>query len=434
MVIKKRVGTRLTDAGLRKLKANDPICTDAVVKGLMLRSSQRVPGVGSWIIRYYDPTNKLKRVKLTIGKYPAMSLEEARSLAKQLLSGVSVGLDPKVTLQELKKQQQQALIFTFEAVAIKYHEKNFKNKAWKNQRYAEQWIREMKNHIFPKIGKIPISKIIATDIVSTLNDVWQRIPDTAKKLYNRLHQVFVYAEATGLCNHNPCPAAKVVLGKQRKKNKAERRLPSMPWQDLPCFVEEILLAGSPTPSKRALLFIILNAARSGAVRNLSFEEIDFQDGIWTMAADAVERKTSVNRYYPLSRQSLLLLKIQLMESELSDRIDTLVFPSLKVNSKGNRLLSDMTLTAVLRRQQERFSSDIQGRTPTVHGFRTSFKGWATVQGYEDKWSELQLAHEIGNQVQQAYDRENLIEQRRGMMQQWADFVLPWPRATEYFGI
>ena len=83
----------------------------------------------------------------------------------------------------------------------------------------------------------------------------------------------------------------------------------------------------------------------------------------------------------------------------------------------------MTLTSILRKNAQKFESDIAGRIPTAHGFRTAFKGWATAHGYDDKWSEIQLAHDVGNAVQQAYDREQLIEQRRKMMQDWADFII-----------
>ena len=102
----------------------------------------------------------------------------------------------------------------------------------------------------------------------------------------------------GYCEHNPCPAAKIALGKQRKKPKGERRMPAMPWQDIPQFVAEVLLKGRTGQAKKALLFLILNAARSGAIRNLTFSEIDFKRQVWTMKADSLERKTNIDRYYP----------------------------------------------------------------------------------------------------------------------------------------
>ena len=136
-----------------------------------------------------------------------------------------------------------------------------------------------------------------------------------------------------------------------------------------------------------------------------------------MKADSAERKTNVDRFYPLSAQS-----IELLAQQKEHAINDLVFPSSKPNKSGSYVLSDMTLTSILRKNAQEFESDITGRIPTAHGFRTAFKGWATYHGYDDKWSEIQLAHDIGNAVQQAYDREQLIEQREEMMQDWSDFV------------
>ena len=412
-----RSGTRLTDAKLRNLQAGSEVLTHATVSGLIIAPSKVTKGSGSWYIRFYNPTDKSKRVKMKIGEYPGMGLSEAEEEAKRLLSFVSLGRDPRKVIEEESRKIELSINNTFEYLLNQFYERQKKSGVWKNNRYTEQWIREMNNHVVPMIGSIPITDIKSTHIVHALDPIWHTTPDTADKILDRIRQVFIYSEALGYCDHNPCPAAKIALGKQRKKPKSERRMPAMPWQDIPEFVATILRSGREGQAKRALLFLILNAARSGAIRNLTFSEIDFGRKIWTMKADSVERKTSIDRFYPLSSQSIEIL-LQQKESATDD----LVFPSSKMNKSGNYVLSDMTLTSVLRKNAQQFRSDIADRIPTAHGFRTSFKGWAAAKGYDDKWSEIQLAHEVGNAVQQAYDREQLIEQRREMMQGWANFV------------
>ena len=402
-----RSGTRLTDAKLRNLQAGSEVLTHATVSGLIIAPSKVTKGSGSWYIRFYNPTDKSKRVKMKIGEYPGMGLSEAEEEAKRLLSFVSLGRDPRKVIEEESRKIELSINNTFEYLLNQFYERQKKSGVWKNNRYTEQWIREMNNHVVPMIGSIPITDIKSTHIVHALDPIWHTTPDTADKILDRIRQVFIYSEALGYCDHNPCPAAKIALGKQRKKPKSERRMPAMPWQDIPEFVATILRSGREGQAKRALLFLILNAARSGAIRNLTFSEIDFGRKIWTMKADSVERKTSIDRFYPLSSQSIEIL-LQQKES--------------KMNKSGNYVLSDMTLTSVLRKNAQQFRSDIADRIPTAHGFRTSFKGWAAAKGYDDKWSEIQLAHEVGNAVQQAYDREQLVDQRRGMMQDWADFV------------
>ena len=414
-----RSGTRLTDAKLRNLQAGSDALTHAAVSGLLIIPSKNTKGVGSWYIRFYNPTNKSQRVKMKIGDYPAMGLSEAEDEAKRLLSFVAMGQDPRKVVERENNQVKQVLNNTFEALLNQFYTRQKDAGVWKNSRYTEQWIREMNNHVIPLIGTMPIVDIKAVHIVQVLDNIWHATPDTAGKILDRIQQVFTYSEALGYCDHNPCPAAKVALGKQRKKPKTERRMPAMPWQDIPQFVSEVLLKGRNGQAKKALLFLILNAARSGAIRNLTFSEIDSNRQIWTMKADSAERKTNVDRFYPLSTQSIGLLTQQ-KEYAIND----LVFPSSKPNKSGSYVLSDMTLTSILRKNAQEFESDIVGRIPTAHGFRTAFKGWATANGYDDKWSEIQLAHDVGNAVQQAYDREQLIEHRRNMMQEWATYVYP----------
>ena len=412
-----RSGTRLTDAKLRNLQAGSEALTHAAVSGLLIIPSKNTKGVGSWYIRYSNPVNRSQRVKMKIGEYPAMGLSEAEEEAKRLLSFVAMGQDPRKVVEHENMQVKLAFNNTFEALLNQFYTRQKDAGVWKNSRYTEQWIREMNNHVIPLVGAMPIADIKAAHIVQVLDSIWHATPDTAAKILDRIQQVFTYSEAMGYCEHNPCPAAKIALGKQRKKPKGERRMPAMPWQDIPQFVAEVLLKGRTGQAKKALLFLILNAARSGAIRNLTFSEIDFKRQVWTMKADSLERKTNIDRYYPLSTQS-----IEILMEQKEHAIKDLVFPASKSNKSGSYVLSDMTLTSILRKNAQEFHSDIVDRVPTAHGFRTSFKGWATAQGYDDKWSEIQLAHDVGNAVQQAYDREQLIEHRRDMMQAWSDFV------------
>lgn len=411
-----RTGIRLTDAKLRTLAAGSKVMTDSVTSGLMYEPSKSSKGVGSWIIRY--SLKGKARSKLVIGKYPAMGIEQAREKANSLLSNARNGIHPKEIIAREAIEKQQYLNSTFASIANEFYEDRLKQGVWKNERYKQQWIREMKNHIFPKLGNLPIGNIKPADIKRTLDEIWNRIPTTAEKLLGYISQIMDYAISLEYCEYNPCHAAKIALGKQIKKASSERRMPALSYKDLPRFIVEVILLGGKTQGKRALLFLILNAARSGAVRLLEFSEIDETRKLWTMPANKKERKTNVDREYPLSWQALLILQSQKKEEKTID----LVFPNNKPNKRGGYVLSDMTLTKIIRDNPKRFDSDIKGRLPTVHGFRTTFRGWASIHKYTEKEIEIQLAHNVGTAVQQAYDREQLTESRRKMMQEWANFI------------
>ncbi|QMT41392.1 tyrosine-type recombinase/integrase [Neisseria shayeganii] len=422
-MVEKRTSTKLTDAKLRNIAPGSPVLTSAQHSGLQFQPSAVTKGIGTWYLRYYDPDTG-KRARLRLGNYPAISLAEAEDQAKRLTAGIKAGISPVKAIEQERIEQEERLRAaetaqqnTFTVLTEIFYERQIAAGVWKNERYRQQWLREIKRLVFPGIGKMPITEIKALDIVGVLEDVWHKTPDTAGKLIDRIGQVFTFAEAMGYCEHNPTKAARVALGKQKRKPKSERHFPSMPWQDLPRFVADVLLSGRPAQSKVTLLFLIINAARSGAIRLLQWSEIDFRAAMWKMEADAPERKTYIDRFYPLPRQA-----VQLLHSLPKDTPANLVFPMAKPNKHGSWAMSDMTLTKLLREHSEGFHSDRPDKGPTVHGFRASFKNWATEHGYDDLQSEIQLAHDVGNDVYQSYMRSAMIEKRRQMMQAWADYL------------
>ena len=111
-----RSGTRLTDAKLRNLQAGSDALTHAAVSGLLIIPSKNTKGVGSWYIRFYNPTNKSQRVKMKIGDYPAMGLSEAEDEAKRLLSYVSIGQDPRKVIEQETVQTKLIYSNTFESL------------------------------------------------------------------------------------------------------------------------------------------------------------------------------------------------------------------------------------------------------------------------------------------------------------------------------
>lgn len=184
----------------------------------------------------------------------------------------------------------------------------------------------------------------------------------------------------------------------------------MPWQQVPKFVDAHLAelkAGDST--RAALLFLILTATRSGEVRGAIWDEFDLHAGIWNIPAARMKAKEP--HRVPLSKHALLLVKA-IKERQLHD---TLVFPSPR-----EKVLSDMTLTALLRRVKA--ESDTLGRFATAHGFRSSFRDWASEHGYARDLAERALAHTVANKVEAAYHRTDLLEQRRPLMEAWAQHV------------
>lgn len=161
--------------------------------------------------------------------------------------------------------------------------------------------------------------------------------------------------------------------------------------------------------KLALEFLILTAARSGEVRRMLWSEINWTKAIWTVPADRM--KAGVAHRIPLSERAMAILRLRKEEEAFSP----FVFPS-----RNTTPLSDMALTKAIR--DAKVQSDTPGRIATAHGFRSSFPGWASENGYSRDVAERALAHTIKNAAEAAYSRIDLLEQRREMMEAWAKFV------------
>lgn len=141
---------------------------------------------------------------------------------------------------------------------------------------------------------------------------------------------------------------------------------------------------------------------------MTWDEVDFDNKTWAIPAERMKAKSS--HRVPLSPRVIEILEGQKGQHE------TLVFPSVRDQVP----LSDMALTQLLRRLEAH--SDSPGRVATAHGFRSSFRDWCSEQGYSRDLAERSLAHTIKDKVEAAYHRTDLLEQRRELMDAWANFV------------
>jgi integrase len=282
---------------------------------------------------------------------------------------------------------------------------------WKNAKHAKQWINTLTEYAFPLIGVIPLDQIQPRHIADVLRSIWLEKAETAGRVKQRLHAVMAWGWAHGYCQSNPVDVVGHLLPLQPGKTIRTQHQPAMPWRVIPTFLTTHLRTPRGLDvTRQALMFLILTASRSGEVRYLTWDELDLRSAVWTLPAERMKAK-QIHRV-PLSMQVLAIIKQQ------RGLHDTLVFPSVRDRSP----LSDMALTALLRRVEA--VSDVAERTATAHGFRSSFRDWCSEKGYPRDLAERALAHAVQNKVEAAYHRTDLLEQRRPLMQAWADFVTP----------
>jgi integrase len=355
-------------------------------------------GARSWILRVMVGG---KRREMGLGGYPDVTLAGAKEAARAAHLKIKDGIDP---VEDAKAKRsalyaQRAAAMTFSEAAKAYIA--VKEAEWANAKHGDQWRNTLATYAEPVIGNILVRDVEQSHVMRVLEPIWMEKTETAKRLRGRIEKVLDWARVRGYrSGENPARwrgHLDTLLQAPGKVQTIEHH-PALPMDDLGAFMVE--LRKQEGMGARALEFAILTAARSGEVRGATWSEIDLKDATWTIPASRMKMKRE-------HRAALNAEAVTLLES--LPRTGDLIFP----NSKGEKL-SDMTLTAVLRRMNR---SDI-----TAHGFRSTFRDWCSERtNYPRDVAEMALAHAIGDKVEAAYRRGDLFEKRRRMMKEWGKF-------------
>ena len=352
-------------------------------------------GTKSWVQRVAIDG---RRRDVGLGGFPAVSLAKARERASENRESIAEGRDPVA-----EKRTPKPTMPTFREAAHACHEIN--RPRWRNEKHAANWLATLERHAMPHLGGLPVDRITRADVLAVLTPIWGTRQETARRVRQRIRAVMRWAVAHGHREDNP--AGEGIDGALPPMPAIRSHFRALPYREVPAALEIIVTSTAGVATKACFEFLVLTAARSGEARGAMWAEIDFDAGLWTIPAERM--KGGVEHRVPLSEAAIAALE---EVAPLRDE-SGLVFPS----PLGGRQLSDMTLTKILR------TVGLAERT-TVHGFRSSFRDWAaecTNASYAAM--ELSLAHQVGNAVERAYARSDLLEQRRALMDQWAEYVI-----------
>lgn len=358
-------------------------------------------GPRSWVFR---PMVAGKRLALGLGSAAgpnAVTLAKAREVARALADELSAGTVPASPTKRRKEAlQAEADKVAFRTLAERHIATM--NAQWRNPKHRQQWANTLLTYVYPVIGDMPAADIQTADVVRVLEPIWLEKPETARRVRSRMEAVLHAAKALGY-RQGDNPARwdghlKALLPAGRTGPRAQHK--SLPYAELPLFVST--LDKREGVAALALRFAILTAARSGEVRGARWEEFDLDAGLWTVPAERMKAKRE--HRVPLSSPTLALLR----------NVEVLgqgwVFPS-----PTGRQLSGMALTKLLRRM---------GTDVTAHGFRSTFRTWAAEQtGVQREVAEAALAHVIESKTEAAYQRGDLLEKRRRLMDAWAAYCI-----------
>ena len=373
---------KLTAMKVKSVKPKDK--TQRLGDGDGLYLVVRPNGSRAWVLRIREGG---KRTDRGLGKYPTVSLAQAREKAAALREQAEQGPQPP----------------TFREAADRFIQANAPT--WRGRKTVGNTREQLAGYAYPVFGDTPVDRITRADVLDVLLPNWTDKPSASRKLRQRIRAVFAFALAHEWVEANPAGEAIGAALPRTPAVKAHFR--ALPYQDVIKALAEVDASTAGPAAKLCFRFLTLTAARSGEARGARWAEVDIDSRTWDVPVDRM--KAGREHRVPLSRQALDVLE---QARDLDDG-SGLIFPSpLKQGSE----LSDMTLTKVLR------STGLAERA-TVHGFRTSFKTWC-MEVTNTPWAvgEAALAHTLRNSIEQAYARSDLFDRRRTLMQEWADYL------------
>ncbi|MDP4573863.1 integrase arm-type DNA-binding domain-containing protein [Qipengyuania sp. G39] len=348
-------------------------------------------GAKSWVLRVQKHG---KRRDIGLGSVAALTLAEARERAAELRKHALNGRDPVAERdRDIRPTPsfREATIETHAALKPSWVEKN-----------AAAFLTSLETYAHPTLGDLRVDSIKAAHILSALTPIWIAKPELARKVRMRIGQVLNFAHSKGWrAAEAPNRAVSLGLPKQPKG----RNFSAMPYEQVPKFVAG-LQKNSPTAGRRALLFLILTAARPGEVRHARWEQFDLAKSDWNRPPEIMKEREA--HTITLNAAAVGLLK-ELQGSQLPSK-NGLVFPG----ARGNPL-SDMTMRKVLRDAGLPFDA---------HGFRSSFRDWAAEQmpAIPDAVAEAALAHAVPDKIVRAYRRTKFVSMRRELLEAWAKHI------------
>ena len=415
-----KIATPLSDLQVRRITR---VGWHAVggVAGLLLQvrvpAQAGAPTPRSWILRVKVGD---QRQPIGLGSYPQVSLAAAREQAAKLVMEAKQGVNLKVK----KRAQRSSLIAaaaknkTFRECAEAYIDAHSRD--YSSDKHRKQWSATLETYAYPIIGSMLVSDIVMRDVRNVLEQetavdkatkgkLWYVKTETAKRLLGRVKTVLDYATVneyrTGTNPAQWTGYLSTQLPSPKKLQKKEHH-PAVPYQQMGDFISKLRV--NTSISAKALEFLILTAVRSGSVRQAEWSEIDFDNAIWVIPAE--HTKARQEHRVPMQAQAAELLKsLQVVAAS------NLIFPS-----RAGKPLSDMALSQLMRGMRERGELTVEA---VPHGFRSSFRDWAAEQtAYPDEIRKAASGHKVGDVVKESYQRTDLLEKRRQLMDDWAVFL------------
>jgi integrase len=372
----------------------------------------------SWVRRYQIPgaaprpgKKKPPNIDMGLGSARTFTLAEARKRNHELTKMLADKINPLAKRREERARDAAEAMkaISFGEAARRYFEAH--SPSWRSFVHRRQWASSM-------LGTTPSGRPVSPDYCKPLRELPVKLvdtahvmsvigllttkPETASRLRVRIESVLSWAVASRYRQPGDVASWEIIrhLLPPRTKVKPVRHHTAMDYRDLPTFMAD--LRSREGSAARALEFLILTAARTAEALQARWNEVDLDAAVWTVPGSRM--KGGKEHRVPLAPELVDMLRDLPREDD---------HPFLFLSAQPGRPLSPESLLRVMRRME---------RSEAVHGFRSSFRVWAGEQSSTSPdIIEMCLAHKVGDNVERAYQRSDLLERRRQLMESWATF-------------
>ena len=362
--------------------------------GLYLRV--RSSGSRAWVFRY---SRRSRTREIGLGASHSRSLADARKVAAAMRLLLADGADPTDALRPTDERVGSKETFASCAEALIVS----KQPGWRNAKHIQQWRNTLRDYVFPVIGKLHPADVTLSHVKAILEPIWATKTETATRVRQRIEAVLDWAYVHELRTGENPARWKGVLDKvfpPPNKVRTVKHHPACPYEEAPQLMEA--LAKEQSIPSLCLRFLILTGVRSGEVRGAVWDEVDLASHTWALPAE----RTKMQRPHrvPLSRGALRIIRAvpHIVGQDF-------IFPG----DQGGRMTD-----VPLRKELHKLMTGV-----TVHGFRSSFRQWSEEQtSFPKAVCELALSHVNKDRVEAAYQRSDLFERRRELMEAWDQFL------------
>lgn len=358
----------------------------------------------SWLLKF---TLNGKRREMGLGPASGQSITAILAQANKAKAMVAEGLDP-IEVKNERREEARAVVVrkktipSFRGVASEALDHIISMRAFRGKHTEKSWQHDLKL-LGERFADTPVNEITRDDVAALLSSVWRTRPRRGRDLQSRMLGVFDYCILKGWIEKNPAawknnldavlPSRAVV-----SRGKIEEHHAAVSAEDMRSIAAA--LWNSDDAGSMCALFGLLTVGRLSEFSLAKWDEIDLNERTFSVPPERRKDGRGCNHIVPLSRQALAVIH----------RLDT----------SGERLFTRCGPNVIRRR----FKDAADGKPITTHGLRSTFSDWCARNNKNFLVSEKCLMHAVGNQVFRAYQRDDLIDQRRELLQEWADYLLP----------